>query len=167
MNIDTQETSAEQQPRLAGLGDHDGLLADLTEALEPGAAPAVLGVFELAGFADYGRRYGELAALELLARCAERFVTAIRPGTCYHARKDEFCALINRPLEKAIVELSGAELAINVEAYPFVSAQFAATVLPDEAADSTELLILADERLSVVRGIHKPRERRQSIRPSD
>ena len=45
---------------------HDKLIADLTTALEPGSRAAVLAVFQLLGWQDYRRVFGECASDELI-----------------------------------------------------------------------------------------------------
>jgi GGDEF domain-containing protein len=144
---------------LTGFGDHDKLVTDLTEALTPGSPQAVLAVFELAGSSDYRQVYGELASAELIVRCAARFRRVIEPaGVCYRPRQDEFCALISGPIDKARATLYAAAHSIRGGKQPFlVSARLGAAVLPDEADDPIDLLILADERLQLLIKGGKPR----------
>lgn len=149
-----------------GFGDRERLLADLTEALELGSPPSVLAVFDLGGASDYRRAFGERAGDALIARCAERFARAIqRDGVCYRPRRDEFCALIAKPTDDAMARLVEAEHALKLGEPLLIAACFGATVLPDEAADPIELLMLADDRLNVRLTSRKPRERRRDIRP--
>src|SRR5580704_14400997 len=91
---------------LTGFADHERLIADLTTALEPGNHAAVLAVFELVGWSDYRRVFGEHASDELIARCATRFARVIQPaGVCYRSRQDELCALISGPIDDVATTL--------------------------------------------------------------
>lgn len=133
---------------ITSFGNHEALLADLREALAPGRPPSVLAVFDLAGASDYRRKFGERACETLIASCAQRFGRAIQPGACYRPRQDEFCALISQPIDTAMATLVEAEHAIRGAAGRSVIVPcFAVAVLPDEADDPTELLMLADQRL--------------------
>jgi GGDEF domain-containing protein len=165
--VDTLDTTPGHDP-LTGFGDHEKLIADLTTALEPGTDAAVLAVFELVGWRDYRRVLGEHASDELLARCATRFGRVIEPaGACYRSRQDELCALLTGPIEDVSTALFAAEDELNAEASAsLVTACFGAAVLPDEAADPIELLILADQRNRLRIGAPKPRERRQDTPPA-
>jgi GGDEF domain-containing protein len=159
-------TSAAQHDPLTGFGDYQKLIGDLTRALEPGSATAVLAVFELGGSSDYRRDFGERASAELILRCAERFGRVISPvGVCYRPRQDEFCALVVGLIDEVDVTLLAAKHAIRdgeepVGIEPFVGS----ALLPVEATDPVDLLILADERLGVSRAGRPPRERRQVVR---
>ena len=115
-------------------------------------------MFELVESRDYRDAYGKRATVGLITRCAERFSGAIEgAGVCYRARQDEFCALVNGPIDHAIATLIAAELALeDVEKPLRVSACFGAAVAPDEAADPIELLVLADQRLRVRLGGREP-----------
>ena len=144
---------------LTGFGDHDKLLTDLTDALKPGSPQGVLAVFELVGSSDYRQVYGELASAELVLRCAARFKRVVEPdGVCYRPRQDEFCALISGPIDEARATLHAAARSVSSGRKPFlVSACFGAAVLPDEADDPIDLLMLADERLQLLIKGGKPR----------
>jgi GGDEF domain-containing protein len=164
MNSGVNTTQATSLDPLTGLGDHDKLIADLERALDPGNPPAVVAVFELVGWHDYRRSSGELASDELIARCAIEFARAIGPaGVPYRSRQDELTALISRPIDEASSILLGAQERLQSEGESSrVTACFGTAVLPDEAADPIELLILADQRIRLRVGVPKPRERRHS-----
>jgi GGDEF domain-containing protein len=166
MNVLANTSAAAQHDPLTGFGDYRKLICDLTRALEPGSATAVLAVFELGGSSDYRRDFGERASAELIMRCAERFGDVISPvGVCYRPRQDEFCALVVGSLDELDVTLRAAKHAIRdgedpVGIEPFVGS----ALLPVEANDPVDLLILADERLCISRAGRTPRERRQNVR---
>ncbi len=161
-----QIPSAADDP-LSRFGDHERLIADLAAALEPARPQAVLAVFELVGADDYRQRFGEQAGEGLIRRGAERFARVIQPsGVCYRARQDEFCALVDGSIDETIPTLAAAEQALrDDEAAVLVSACFGAALLPDEAADPIELLILADQRLRLRIGSHTARTPSPSAAP--
>ena len=127
----------------------------------------MLAVFELLGADDYRQLFGQQAGEGLITGCAERFARVIRPaGVCYRARKDEFCALLDGAIDDLGPTLIAAEQALRHEEGPLlVSACFGAALLPDEAADPIELLILADQRLRLRMGSHKPRTAHGTVGP--
>jgi GGDEF domain-containing protein len=153
---------------LTGLGDHAKLIADLTRALEPGSPAAIFAVFALVGWGDYERRCGELAGNRLIMRCATQLARVIDPvGVCYRSRRDELAALIRGSIDVASTALFGAESALSAEGGDsLVSAWFGAVVLPDEADDPVELLMLADQRVRLRIGVPTPRERRHGREPA-
>jgi GGDEF domain-containing protein len=163
MNVLEHIASPQHDP-LTGFGDYQALIGDLIQALEPGSPPAVLAVFELGGSNDHRQALGERASDALIVRCAEQFGRVIRPaGLCYRPRRDEFCALLTGSIDELNGTLLAAAQAIQRGAEPCVlSACFGSAVLPEEASDPVDLLILADERLSLGRGSSGPRERRRN-----
>jgi GGDEF domain-containing protein len=125
----------------------------------------VLAVFELVGLRDYRRSFGERASLAVITRCADQITRVMElAGVCYRPREDELCALMTgRPIHHVRAALFAAEHAINAGDEPCViSPCFGAAVLPDEASDPIDLLILADQRLHLRSGTRKPRERPQN-----
>ena len=56
---------------LTGFGSRHNLIEDLTAALVPESSPRVVAVFDLAGWKDYRRVYGERESDVLIARLAE------------------------------------------------------------------------------------------------
>jgi GGDEF domain-containing protein len=152
---------------LTGFGDRSKLIADLTDALEPGRPRSIVAVFDLTGLGDFERLFGERDGRALIARLAEQVARVLQPtgGVCYWPRRDEFCVLISTPSENVKALLFAAEAAINKEGHlSLVTAWFGAAFLPDEAADPIEALMLADDRLRLRTDAEEPRERRQSLR---
>ena len=163
----THATEHEHRDRLTGFGDRDKLVADLTQALEPGQPPALVAVFELVGSDDYQRLSGKRASDALIARHAERFARAVgEAGVCYRPRQDEFCALLSGPIDAAKATLFAAEQELNDDETDsaLIPVCFGAASLPDEGTDPTSLLVLADQRLRLRMANRKPRERRQTPR---
>jgi len=162
----TTDRTTQYHARLTGFGDRHKLIADLTDALGPGSPPSVLAVFDLVGSSEYRRVFGEQASDELIARLAEQFARVVQPtGVCYRPRQDEFCALINRPIDDVRTMLFAAKDALkDEEESSLITAWFGAAFLPDEAADPIDALMLTDERLRFRMESRKPRERRQNTR---
>ena len=163
---------------LTGFPTRQDLIADLEVALDPSSSPSVLAVFDLVGWSGYREIFGELASDQLTARLAHRFASVVhlarsaKPfgsvnlplGLCYRARQDEFCALINMPLENVRHMLDDATEALTDEGRSvFVTAECGAVVLPEEAEDAVDALTLASERLTVATGRNRRRDARQSL----
>jgi len=138
IDLTGDRTTQSQTDRLTGFGDRQKLIADLTEAVEPGSPPSVLAV--------------------------------VRPvGACYRPRADEFCVLAGGSLDRDGVRtmLTEAAYALFGEGEAFmISSWFGACVLPDEASEPTEALMLADERLRTRTENRQSRERRHNARSS-
>jgi hypothetical protein len=158
-------SSAPGSGALGGFGDYQMLIADLTTALEAGRAPAVFAVFELVDSTTHRQTLAEQAGADLIARCAGPFSSILGAASvCYRARHNEFCALVRTPIEVAGPLLFAAERALNAEDPLLAAACFGAVVLPDEAQEPVEVLILADERLRMRLSGRESRERRRAKR---
>lgn len=170
IDLTGDRTRQSQTDRLTGFGDRLKLIADLTEAVEPGSPPSVLAVFDIVGSSEYRRVFGERASDVLIARLATSFALVARPvGACYRPRADEFCVLAAGSLDRDGVRtmLTEAAYALLGEGEAFmISSWFGACVLPDEASEPTEALMLVDERLRTRTENRQPRERRRNARPS-
>jgi two-component system, cell cycle response regulator len=136
---------------LTGLGNRRRLLSDLerTFTRDEAATPWLLIFFDLNGFKHYNDTFGHPAGDALLARLAARLESvAERSGRAYRLGGDEFCVLASLPPAEAETLLDDATAALTDEGESFsVSTAFGAAFIPDEAADSTAALKLADERL--------------------
>ncbi len=155
----------EHHDRLTGFRDRDELMADLTAALEPQSAPSILAVFDLFGMNEFRLLHGERASDELTGRLAGTFARVVRSkGSCYRPRRDEFCVLLaGRIDEDDLTDLlpEAARALWDVAEGSLVGSWYGACVLPDEASDPLEALMIADERL-LTRGENRaPRERRK------
>jgi GGDEF domain-containing protein len=159
---------AHRHDPLTRFGNHDQLIDDLARALEPGSPPAVLAVFELLGSSAYRNAYGQRTHAALIRRCAERFAHVLQgAGVCYRPRQDELCVLIDGPIGEVIETLTAAEHALEDREGPApVSARFGVALLPDEADDPIELLVLADQRLGIRTGGREPRDVANEPSPS-
>lgn len=161
-----EENGAFLTDPLTGFGSRQKLIADLAEALEPESPPRTLAVYALAGWKDSRRIFGERATDGLIARLAKAFALVVHPvGACYRSREDEFCVLAGVPDDEdgLTTMLAAAAGTIREEGEAFsISSWFGAVILPDEASDPTEALMLADERVRARMGNREPRERRQN-----
>jgi GGDEF domain-containing protein len=164
--FDDVGSPASGNDRVTGFGTHDTLMSDLTEALETGSRPSVLGLFVLEGSAEHRRDFGSRANDELIARLAEKFDSLVGlGGSCYRPREHEFCALVTGSFDEVTMAMLAIEDDLNAQdgSTP-VSVRFGAASLHDEADDPVDLLMLADERLAIRSESRESRERRQSSR---
>lgn len=135
---------------LTGLGNRRRLMLDLERALEDAEAPpAILMIFDLDGFKGYNDTFGHPAGDALLARLATKL--AVVPGDgggAYRLGGDEFC-LVTPIVEgetEGLIDRACTALSEHGEGFD-VSSSFGAVLLPEEAADPSHALGLADERL--------------------
>jgi two-component system, cell cycle response regulator len=106
-------------------------------------------VFDLDGFKGYNDTFGHPAGDALLVRLGAKL--ALVPGdrgAAYRLGGDEFCVLVRvgEGDEEALVDAAVRALSEHGEAFD-VSSSFGAVLLPDEAADASHALGVADERL--------------------
>jgi diguanylate cyclase (GGDEF)-like protein/putative nucleotidyltransferase with HDIG domain len=122
------------EDRLAGLGD-DGEL--------------MLVVFDLDGFKHYNDVFGHPAGDAALTRLAARLREAVgRDGGAYRLGGDEFCALLAPDGESwdARLETCTAALSEEGEGYA-IGCSHGAILLPEESADTSDAMRLADQRM--------------------
>lgn len=151
---------------LTGLGTRAELMADLADAVEPTSPARTLALFDFAGFGAYVDLYGRLEGEALLVRLAGRLSEALeQPASFYRPRSDEFAALIQTSLAIAepLLIAAVASLTSRFEHFEII-ATFGAAVLPDEASEPVEALMLADQRLFVSTLARRARERRHQPR---
>jgi GGDEF domain-containing protein len=158
--------TAEPSLRVA-LGSREQLLADLQEAMRPGAGRSVLLIVGLTGFQDFVDRRTWLEGEALLDALSTRLGEAVGGSArCYRARRDEFALLCDPegvPLPP-LVERVTAALAEPEGPIP-VAAVFGTVVVPDETSHPLAAIQLADERLTASHPGRPPRERRRYLRP--
>ena len=133
---------------LTGLANRRKLLTDLGERLDV-QAPTLLILFDLDGFKGYNDAFGHPAGDALLRRLALKLEAASEPyGRAYRMGGDEFCVLAARDADERIslVEVMTRALEDEGEGFRITSA-CGAIVLPDETADLSEALRIADARL--------------------
>jgi diguanylate cyclase (GGDEF)-like protein len=107
----------------------------------------VLMLFDLNGFKSYNDAFGHQAGDALLTRLGRALQDAVAPtGAAYRLGGDEFC-VIAPVTQRAELELAALEaLCERGEGFD-VTASFGAVVLGEEAADGSEALRIADERM--------------------
>ena len=152
--------------RPPGFGTRTEMMADLDDAIEEGRPASTLALFELAGLNEYVDLYGRLEGQALLVRLAGRLSDALGQRVSYYLpRADEFAALIHSSIEIAEPLLLAAvsELTIRFEQFE-ITPTFGAALLPDEASEPVEALMLADQRLFVRALARNARERRKHPR---
>ena len=137
---------------LTGLANRRSLMVTLGGALQRDPLqPRVFAIYDLNGFKRYNDTFGHPSGDALLARLAGRLGQAIgSDGHAFRLGGDEFCVLV--PCEHAgmpaVVERGLAALSEEGEGFS-ISAEVGSVHLPEEAADATAALRLADERLYV------------------
>ncbi len=141
---------------LTGLGNRRRLLADLTRVLEDGdGEQRLLVIFDLNGFKSYNDSFGHPAGDALLARLAGKLADAVAPhGAAYRMGGDEFCVLV--PPSETLLDRAALALDERGESFT-VSSAFGAVTIPDEAADASTALGIADERLYAHKEQHPAR----------
>jgi GGDEF domain-containing protein len=134
---------------VTGFASRDRLIDDLDRALEPDSPCSVLAVFELAGSEEYRRVFGRQASDDLVARLAEECRRAAEAtARWYRPRQDEFCAIVELPLDEATLIVEEAVRRLREEGSgSLISASFGVAVLPDEPSDAIDALIIADQHL--------------------
>jgi two-component system, cell cycle response regulator len=135
---------------LTELGNRRSLVDDLDRALAAGAAspPRLLVIYDLDGFKRYNDTFGHPAGDVLLHRFGRKLadVTATR-GIAYRLGGDEFCILCDSPGDPdELLDLTVAALSDEGDGFS-VTTSFGAVSIPKEAADASEALRLADQRL--------------------
>jgi diguanylate cyclase (GGDEF)-like protein len=135
---------------LTGLGNRRQLVADLERLLRgESVRPTLLMLFDLDGFKGYNDTFGHPAGDALLARLGDKLGTVPHAGgSAYRLGGDEFCLIA--PIAEGEVEplIDRACEALTERGEGFeIETSFGAIVLPDEAADPSQALQVADERL--------------------
>jgi diguanylate cyclase (GGDEF)-like protein len=130
--------------KLTELPNRRALVDDLDAACGRGRNTLVF--FDLDGFKDYNDAFGHPAGDALLRRLAPALAAV--GGRAYRLGGDEFCLLVDRPLtdEDALVQAAVDALSEHGDGFA-VSASFGLVVVPDDAADATDALRLADARM--------------------
>jgi diguanylate cyclase (GGDEF)-like protein len=140
-----------QTDPLTGLGNRGRMQVDL-EALIARATvenPISLVFLDLNGFKRYNDTFGHPAGDALLVRLGKALRAAVgEDGTAYRVGGDEFCVLLTCDAERftTVTGNAGRALSENGRGYE-VGASLGAAIVPDEAADPSEALRLADVRM--------------------
>lgn|GEM_PF-552544 len=136
---------------LTGIGNRGGMQVDL-EALVAHAReghPAALYMFDLNCFKRYNDSFGHPAGDQLLARLGRRLREAVgADGAVYRIGGDEFCALLTcAPQRFDAVAKRAAEALTESDRGVEVGASWGGAAIPEEAADASAALQLADVRM--------------------
>ena len=151
---------------LTGLGNRRRFMSDLDQALLRAAyEPLALVVFDLDGFKAYNDSFGHSAGDALLARLSGRLTEAVEgSGQAYRMGGDEFCddapAAHGRPDD--LVERAAAALCEEGEGF-IVCCSRGSVLIPGEAAELTEALRTADNRMYLHKQRHRGTSDRQSV----
>jgi two-component system, cell cycle response regulator len=136
---------------LTGLPNRRKLLLDLERAVVQADAGerAVLVLCDLDGFKLYNDTFGQLEGDLLLGRLSAKLALALAPhGTAYRLGGDEFCALLRIDPDQLAPVIVACHLALRESGRGFlVRASIGSVALPEEAADASAALRLADERM--------------------
>ena len=165
---DSLRVSLIAEPALqTALGSREQLLADLQEAMQPGAGRSALLIVGLTGFEQFVDRHSWVEGEALLDALSARLGQAVGGSArCYRARRDEFALLCDPedvPLAPLLERVTAA-LAEPDGPIP-VAAAFGTVVVPDETSHPLAAVQLADERLTAAHPGRHPRERRRYLRP--
>ena len=136
---------------LTGLRNRRSLIADLEDHVNRSSQerPSLLGLFDLDGFKSYNDSFGHPAGDALLTRLAARLSDAFEGrGAAYRMGGDEFCILASAPRDHhaALLTVAAAALSEHGEGFT-IAASHGSVLLPLEAADATEALHIADQRM--------------------
>ena len=135
---------------LTGLGNRRRLLRDLDRRLKPDSEqqPFVLALFDLDGFKRYNDTFGHPSGDALLVRLAGRLADAVAPGVAYRMGGDEFCAIMEGPVQAAALHRAEEALSEHGDAFSITSSS-GSVACPPEAADGATALRIADGRMYV------------------
>ena len=136
---------------LTGLGNRRLLATDLDErfAALAGDDELMLVVFDLDGFKHYNDVFGHPAGDAALVRLAARLRDSVGlSGRAYRLGGDEFCALLGPADIGWAAQLARCSAALSEEGDGYaIGCSLGAILLPEEAADTTDAMRLADQRM--------------------
>lgn len=135
---------------LTGLGNRRKLVADLERRLGGDEMePILLMIFDLDGFKGYNDTFGHPAGDALLALLGSKLAAVPgSSGAAYRLGGDEFCLItpVAEGEAEPLIDRACAALSEHGEGFE-IGSSFGAVMLPDEAADPSRALHVADERL--------------------
>jgi diguanylate cyclase (GGDEF)-like protein len=156
-----------QTDPLTGLGNRGQMQVDLETMVGRATPenPISLVFLDLNGFKRYNDTFGHPAGDDLLVRLGSALRAAVDGhGTAYRVGGDEFCVLLSCDPQRfaAVADDAGKALSESGKGFE-VSASLGAAIVPDEAADPSEALRLADVRMYA----QKESRRAADERPED
>ncbi len=135
---------------LTGLGNRRQLIADLERLLQAETVrPTILMLFDLDGFKGYNDTFGHPAGDALLARLGGKLAAVPGgEGAAYRLGGDEFCVIagVGEGEAEPLIDRACEALSETGEGFE-IETSFGAILLPEEAAEASEALQVADERL--------------------
>lgn len=142
LQLDSIARMAERDP-LTGLGNRRALAVALDRVFASGRR-VCLGMFDLNGFKAYNDSFGHPAGDHLLVRVADRLRDACGPtDEAFRMGGDEFCVIADDR-----ERLLAAQQAIEDQGPGFsISACLGVAEIPDDAADVTAAIGIADQRM--------------------
>jgi two-component system cell cycle response regulator len=153
---------------LTGLPNRRRLMRDLELTFlghpRRGVRAATFAFFDLDGFKGYNDTFGHAAGDMLLDRLAGRLADAVAGhGRAYRLGGDEFCVLLDGRLPFDAGVMLDCRAALEEQGEGFrVGASCGAVTIPDEAADATHALQLADQRMYAAKGRTRTSSRLQT-----
>jgi GGDEF domain-containing protein len=139
-----------------GLGNRDGLLADLASldrGAHGGVDPQALLLLELDGLQRYTQSFGQLAGDALVARLAQRLARACPPpARAYRLGGGRFAALAPRGTEDSAALRTAAVAAMSERGEGFRIRVLCGSVeIPEEVTPDAHAVDLADRRVATAR----------------
>ncbi len=149
---------------LTGLGNRRALTADLEQAFaaaRDGGAAVTLALYDLDGFKNYNDDFGHPAGDALLQRLGESLAARVSDrGRAYRMGGDEFCVLASPPDD---VLVAGCANALSEHGEGFsIGCSYGMVDVPTEAADVSEALGIADQRLYAHKGAGRATARHET-----
>jgi diguanylate cyclase (GGDEF)-like protein len=146
--------SAAMIDSLTELSNRRQLMVDLERLADGAPAQAtVLAMFDLDGFKIYNDTFGHQAGDVLLARLGQRLANAVSEidgGRAYRLGGDEFCVLMPAATSDPSAYIGRAADALSERGKGFeVGCSSGSVLLPEEAAEPSRALHLADQRMYV------------------
>jgi diguanylate cyclase (GGDEF)-like protein len=134
---------------LTGLGNRRLLIRALDESFTARPRPQTLVFFDLDGFKSYNDAFGHVAGDALLVRLAHNLDRGVAGrGVAYRLGGDEFCVLLDPPVEAVDRVINTAAAALEERGDAFViTASYGVAQLPSEATSAEHGVRLADERM--------------------
>jgi len=134
---------------LTSLPNRRAFIEALERALDGDVEPRILALFDLDGFKRYNDAYGHPAGDALLTRLSGALGDVVHGhGRAFRLGGDEFCLLLKGRVttDDALIGAATAALTERGSMFSVTAAHGLATV-PDEAATTTAVLQLADQRM--------------------
>ncbi|HEX3608919.1 MAG TPA: GGDEF domain-containing protein [Solirubrobacterales bacterium] len=136
---------------LTGLGSRGRMQVDLEDECKRAGeeSPVMLYLFDLNGFKRYNDTFGHPAGDTLLTALGKALRAAVgEDGTAYRIGGDEFCLLLSCERERFDAAARTAASALSASDRGVeVSASWGGAMIPQEAADPSSALQLADVRM--------------------